>query len=290
MALLEGLVTGVISGRISPATEARAKQCKMTYVYQGHIEKIPIVEEILTRSGIAASQVAYIGDDLTDVVVMNRVGLSIAPANARPEVKRSVQYVTEQRAAKARCAKFASCCSRRKATGTTCCGSTRSKRPRRLEYKLDTRMSEPIGIVVVARSGPGRAARTDRRDRASITGTLLRCPLSRNSRNRGSISRSICRKRRRCLQADLVKLAIVRHVNVVKTLQKVYGKRIIIVGGGAQVGQVAIGAISEADRHNIRGEHISVDTIPLVGEQPWRMPFARWDDYRAPGLWCWPEL
>ncbi len=52
-----------------------------------------------------------------------------------------------------------------------------------------------------------------------------------------------------------------------KSLQKIYGKRIIIMGGGAQVGQVAIGAISEADRHNIRGEHISVDTIPLVGEQ-----------------------
>ncbi len=51
------------------------------------------------------------------------------------------------------------------------------------------------------------------------------------------------------------------------SLQKIYGKRIIIMGGGAQVGQVAIGAISEADRHNIRGEHISVDTIPLVGEQ-----------------------
>ena len=91
----KGFVTGVISGRISPATEARAKQCNMTYVYQGHIEKIPIVEEILARSGIAASQVAYMGDDLVDVVVMNRVGLSIAPANARPEVKRSVQHVTE---------------------------------------------------------------------------------------------------------------------------------------------------------------------------------------------------
>jgi energy-converting hydrogenase B subunit Q len=56
-------------------------------------------------------------------------------------------------------------------------------------------------------------------------------------------------------------------VNLVETFQKIYGKRIIIMGGGAQVGQVAIGAISEADRHNIRGEHISVDTIPLVGEQ-----------------------
>ncbi|MGH9810692.1 MAG: DUF5612 domain-containing protein, partial [Terriglobia bacterium] len=68
------------------------------------------------------------------------------------------------------------------------------------------------------------------------------------------------------LSDDLQALAAVRSVKVVKTLQKIYGKRVIIVGGGAQVGQVAIGAISEADRHNIRGEHISVDTIPLVGE------------------------
>ena len=62
-------------------------------------------------------------------------------------------------------------------------------------------------------------------------------------------------------------LAVVHELSAVKTLEKIYGKRIIIIGGGAQVGQVAIGAISEADRHNIRGEHISVDTIPLVGEQ-----------------------
>ena len=47
----------------------------------------------------------------------------------------------------------------------------------------------------------------------------------------------------------------------------IYGKRIIIVGGGAQVSQVAMGAITEADRHNIRGERISIDTIPLVGEK-----------------------
>jgi energy-converting hydrogenase B subunit Q len=67
---------------------------------------------------------------------------------------------------------------------------------------------------------------------------------------------------------DLRSLTIVRRVEIVKTFQRIYGKRIIIMGGGAQVGQVSIGAISEADRHNIRGEHISVDTIPLVGEQP----------------------
>ena len=70
------------------------------------------------------------------------------------------------------------------------------------------------------------------------------------------------------LVADLRALDSVVALDVVETFQRVYGKRVIIMGGGAQVGQVAIGAISEADRHNIRGEHISVDTIPLVGEQP----------------------
>ena len=53
----------------------------------------------------------------------------------------------------------------------------------------------------------------------------------------------------------------------VPSFAKIYGKRIIVMGGGAQVGQVALGAIAEADRHNLRGERISVDTIPLVGEQ-----------------------
>ncbi len=91
----KGLKTGVISGRISPATDTRARHCKMSYIYQGHIEKIPILEEILADSKIPAEQVAYVGDDLTDVVIMNRVGLGIATANARPEVKRCAKYVTE---------------------------------------------------------------------------------------------------------------------------------------------------------------------------------------------------
>ena len=59
----------------------------------------------------------------------------------------------------------------------------------------------------------------------------------------------------------------VTRVELPPSFAKIYGKRIIIMGGGAQVGQVAMGAISEADRHNIRGERISVDTIPLVGEE-----------------------
>ena len=59
----------------------------------------------------------------------------------------------------------------------------------------------------------------------------------------------------------------VRQVRETPSFAKIYGKRIVVIGGGAQVGLVATGAISEADRHNIRGERISVDTIPLVGEQ-----------------------
>ncbi len=69
------------------------------------------------------------------------------------------------------------------------------------------------------------------------------------------------------LLADLRKLDVLDRVEAVPTMVAVYGKRIIVVGGGAQVGQVALGAISEADRHNIRGEKISIDTIPIVGEQ-----------------------
>ena len=59
----------------------------------------------------------------------------------------------------------------------------------------------------------------------------------------------------------------VQKVQETPSFAKIYGKRIIVMGGGAQVGFVAMGAITEADRHNIRGERISVDTIPLVGEK-----------------------
>lgn len=55
-------------------------------------------------------------------------------------------------------------------------------------------------------------------------------------------------------------------VSVHAPFEKIYGSRVIIIGGGAQVAQVAVGAVNEADRHNLRGERISVDTIPLVGE------------------------
>jgi energy-converting hydrogenase B subunit Q len=66
--------------------------------------------------------------------------------------------------------------------------------------------------------------------------------------------------------ADLKQVDGVLTVEETPNFARIYGKRIIVMGGGAQVGFVAMGAIAEADRHNIRGERISIDTIPLVGE------------------------
>lgn len=129
-------------------------------------------------------------------------------------------------------------------------------------------MSERIGVLVRTESGPGVLHQ--------LTGVI--------ARHRGDIS-SVEISGHRAGETsvyfeielpddpapvleELRALPIVRDLARVATLEKIYGKRVIIMGGGAQVGQVAIGAISEADRHNIRGERISVDTIPLVGEQP----------------------
>ena len=93
----KGIRTGVISGRDSPSVVERARQCKMDYVYQGHIEKIPILEEIMADAKVAPEEVAFVGDDLTDIVVMHRVGLGVAVANARKEVKVEANYTTEAR-------------------------------------------------------------------------------------------------------------------------------------------------------------------------------------------------
>ncbi len=128
-------------------------------------------------------------------------------------------------------------------------------------------MSGQVGIEIVARSGPGVLH--------ELTGVIARhegdiksVEIIEEKPPTARINFEVEVLDAAALLDSLRKLASVKEANFVKTMQAVYGKRIIIVGGGAQVGQVAIGAISEADRHNIRGEHISVDTIPLVGEQP----------------------
>ena len=69
------------------------------------------------------------------------------------------------------------------------------------------------------------------------------------------------------LRNDLSDIPSVHEVKAYQPFGNIFGSRVIIIGGGAQVAQVALGAVNEADRHNIRGERISVDTIPLVGER-----------------------
>ena len=125
-------------------------------------------------------------------------------------------------------------------------------------------MGEQIGVLVEADTGPGILHK--------LTGVIAGHGANITSvdiiEERQTYFEIEVVDEAAALIEDLSKLSIVRRITQVKTFQTVFGKRIIIMGGGAQVGQVAIGAISEADRHNIRGEHISVDTIPLVGEQP----------------------
>src|SRR5579872_6212769 len=125
-------------------------------------------------------------------------------------------------------------------------------------------MSETIGVLVEAEPGPGILHQ--------LTGVIARHGVNITSVDivdaRQTYLEVEVTDQATAVMRDLAELSIVRSAIQVKTFQSVFGKRVIIMGGGAQVGQVAIGAISEADRHNIRGEHISVDTIPLVGEQP----------------------
>lgn len=129
-------------------------------------------------------------------------------------------------------------------------------------------MSAPVGILVSADSGPGvlhQLTGVIARRQGNISSVAIVEDTATEARVYFEISLPEAPAE---LAAELGALPIVRSAQVVKPLQQIFGKRVIIIGGGAQVGQVAIGAISEADRHNIRGEHISVDTIPLVGEQP----------------------
>ncbi len=89
-----GLKTGLISGRESPGVTHRAEMLGVTYIYQNHLEKIPPYEEICRQANVADEEVAYLGDDLPDVPLIRRVGLGVAVANARPEVKCCADYIT----------------------------------------------------------------------------------------------------------------------------------------------------------------------------------------------------
>ena len=90
-----GLSTGIISGRSSSFVERRARELGMKYVRQGTWEKNKDYQEILNDAGVNEAEVAYIGDDVTDVPLMQRSGLAIAVADAVSEARASAHYITQ---------------------------------------------------------------------------------------------------------------------------------------------------------------------------------------------------
>ena len=128
--------------------------------------------------------------------------------------------------------------------------------------------TQTVGLFVETLSGPGvlhELTGVVARHKGDITSVEIVEQSAASARVSFEVAMSM--ENVPALKHDLEALSVVRSVAIVPTLGTIYGKRLIIMGGGAQVGQVALGAISESDRHNIRGEHISVDTIPLVGEK-----------------------
>lgn len=91
-----GVLTGVITGRESPGTEERAKGLGMSYAYQGFLSKMDPLTHILADTGLKPENVAYMGDDWTDIPVLKKAGLACAPANAQPEVKRATHLITRK--------------------------------------------------------------------------------------------------------------------------------------------------------------------------------------------------
>lgn len=94
LAVTAGLRTGCITGRESPALLRRARELQMEFIYMKQPLKMPAYEEILAKAGVKDSAVAYVGDDLPDIPLMQRVGLAIAVGDAVPEVKKAAHYTT----------------------------------------------------------------------------------------------------------------------------------------------------------------------------------------------------
>lgn len=89
-----GLRTGLITGRKSAAVDARARELDVDFVRQDAFEKLPAYEEIKRAASLTDAEVAFIGDDVTDLPVLRRVGLAVAVSTAHPEAKRAAHYLT----------------------------------------------------------------------------------------------------------------------------------------------------------------------------------------------------
>jgi len=88
-----GIRIGIISGRSSAALKMRCQELRIEDVYMNRMDKLPVLEEIAERHRLSFEQIAFIGDDVPDLPVLERVGLSVAPANAHDHVKKRVDLV-----------------------------------------------------------------------------------------------------------------------------------------------------------------------------------------------------
>jgi len=94
LAQMAGLKTGIITGRKSPTVERRAAELKIDIVSQGNFNKLQPYLDIKKQFGFEDEEFCYIGDDVLDLCILNRVGFPVAVANARDEVKAVCDYVT----------------------------------------------------------------------------------------------------------------------------------------------------------------------------------------------------
>lgn len=94
LASLMGIRTGLITGRTSPANARRAREASMEFVVQGQAKKLAAYDAIVARAGVTDEEIAYIGDDLPDLPLLERAGLAVAVADAAPEVLRAAHYIT----------------------------------------------------------------------------------------------------------------------------------------------------------------------------------------------------
>jgi len=125
----------------------------------------------------------------------------------------------------------------------------------RLDYADRPAALAEIVAQVAANGGTLRTLSTVRRWKDESDSSLVEVELEVEGLTEGQVT------------GILKGLTSLRGYRFTQALDKVFGKRLIVIGGGAQIAQAVLGAVSEADRHNLRGEKISVDTIPLVGEE-----------------------
>ncbi len=87
-----GIDTGIISGRGGIAVKERARSAKMRFLFEGNTEKLPLFHQVVQETGYSAEEIAYVGDDVTDLPILRRAGLSAAPSNSRQEILNLVHY------------------------------------------------------------------------------------------------------------------------------------------------------------------------------------------------------